>query len=234
VNRKMTVVAFSIFAAFFLSICLCYAEQGRDEGEFKAIVAEINSFFSKPEELMDKPSPIVSDKEMELVIRLKLFTIDYPVSVYADDAAYILTLFQISSPAKYLQESRAFLEKYPKASLEPFTIDNSQILNMPAKEIGVIDVVKMDISQTLYNLKRYAESAKEAKAVIDDLRGKRLNARGYYILGLNYYYLMKDYEAQADNEQVRRVCSEAIKRIPNAKDKESFVKKLKELNSVSK
>lgn len=241
--KFIAITAFSIIATLFLTTCLCYAEKGKDEGEFKAIMAEINSLFSKSEELQQKSSSLDAyEKEMKQqeprgntsITRLRQFTIDYPASVYADDAAYIFTQFWLYAPERYLHESRLFLEKYPKASLESLTLDTFLTLNPFAKELGVIDTVKMDICETLYNLKRYEESAKEAKAVIDDLSVKALSVTGYHMLSLNYLYLMKDYEAQNKTEQVRRVCNEAIEKIPIAKNKESFIKKLKELDSVSK
>jgi len=242
-KRFIAVALFSILTTSFLPTCLCFAEQSKDESEFKAIVAEANSFNNEfGEHIARRIAGSAADKMLQqrqselnmLITRLRQFTIDYPTSVYADDAAYILTSFWKGEPERYIQESRLFLEKYPKAALEPFTLDNLQTLDPSIKEIGVIDTVKMDISQTLYDLKRYEESAKEAKAVIDDLSLKALSTHGYRILSLNYYYLMKDYEAQADSEQVKKVCTEAIEKIPNAKDKESFIKKLKELDSVSK
>lgn len=237
-----TTAAFSILVILFLTTCLCYAEQGKDESEFKEIMTETNSLFSKTEEALKSSTLDAYTERMKqlqprsdaLMARLGQFTIDYPASVYADDAAYILTTFWMSIPEKYVQESRMFLEKYPNASLEPLTL-NIQLSPVITKEIGIIDIVKVNISQTLYDLRRYEESAKEARAVIDDLSVKALSDRGYRMLSSIYYYLIKDYEAQGKNEQVRRVCNEAIEKIPNdAKNKEIFIKKLKELDSVSK
>ena len=122
-----------------------------------------------------------------LVMKLRQFIIDYPTSVYADDTAYILVQLWLGTPEKYLQESRVFLEKYPKASLELFTLDTLQTADLVAKEVGVIDAVKMEISQTLHYLKRYEESAKETQAVVDDLSVKTLSTVGYRILGSNYF-----------------------------------------------
>ncbi len=236
-----TTAVFSILAILFLTTCLCYAEQGKDEDEFKAIVTETNSIFSESDEAMQKsPSFDVLKEKMKqfqprfdaLIARLVQFTIDYPASVYADDAAYILITW-MAIPEKRLQKARTFLKKYPNASLEPLTLNTQQYSPVP-KEIGVINAVKIDISRTLYDLRRYEESAKEARAVIDDLTVKALSDRGYRMLSGVYYYLIKDYEAQGKNEQVRRVCNEAIEKIPNGKNKEGFVKKLKELDFVPK
>lgn len=241
-KRFIKTVVLSILTIFFFTACLYCAEKEKDEQEFKAIVTETNSYFSKSEELMQKLPSNTYEEEMKeqqpklnaLITRLRQFTINYPASGYTDDAAYILTLFWMHTPEKYLQESRLFLEKYPKASLEPLTLNTVQILNPFAKETGVITALKMDISQTLYHLRRYQESAKETRAVIDDLNTKELSDKGYRILGLNYFCLMKDYVALAKNEEVRKVCEEAIAKLPNVKDRESFVKKLKELDNSLK
>ena len=241
----ITIVVFSILAILFLTTCL-RIEKGKEEGEFRKIAVEMKSILSTNEELLQKSSSFAAyEKESVqkfsvqsnvLAMRLRRFIINYPASAYADDAAYILVQLAVRSPLeeKYIQKQRLFLEKYPKASLEPFTLDTLPIVCMFAKGIGVIDAVKMEISQNLYFLKRYEESAKETKVVIDDLSVKTLSTLGYRLLGLNYIVLMKDYEAQNKNEQVRRVCNEAIEKIPNVKTKEIFIKKLKELDSVSK
>ncbi len=245
-KRFIVTAAFSILAILFLTTCLRYTEKGKEEVEFKKIAVELKSILSKNEELLQKSSSFAAyEKESVqkfsvqsnvLAMRLRRFIINYPESAYADDAAYILVQLEVVTPReeKYIQKQRLFLEKYPNASLEPFTLNTLPAFCMFEKEIGVIDAVKMEISLNLSFLKRYEESAKEAQTVIDDLSVKTLSTRGYRILGLNYIVLMKDYEAQNKNEQVRRVCNEAIEKIPNVKTKEIFIKKLKELDSVSK
>ncbi len=238
-NNFILRIALGSFAVIFLTAGLCYAAKGKEGQAFDKIIADTNALFSKGLNYYQKLSSDASSKEAKqqqekfdaLVISLKQFSLDNPKSVYADDADYIFTLFWSYSPRRYIEEANAFLAKYPEPSLEPVTLNKLQILNSFVKELGIVDMMKTDISQFLYVLKKHDESIRGARAVINNLKTKTLSENGYRLLSLDYFILVKNYEALLKKDEARKVCKEAIANLINEKDKEIFVKKLKELGS---
>ena len=116
--------------------------------------------------------------------------------------------------------------------MEDWTLNNLETLIVFPKEVGVINTVKQNLFQTFHHIKRYEESSKWARQFIDSLDTEKLTDKGYRILSLSYYYLLKNYEALGNNEKTKEVCEEAIEKLPKTKDTETFIKKLKELNSA--
>lgn len=233
-NRKLIYqIIFAIILGVPLISNLYCEEQSRDEKEFKNSATEFNAImksFDLGAEDYQKEAQKYQPRTEALVNNLKSFVLKYPRSRYVDDAHYMLALFCEYQPERYIQELRLFLKEYPNASLEDWTLNNLETIVFE-KEIGVINTVKFNLFTTLHSLKKYDESAKEARQFIDDLDIKNLTEKGQRNLGLAYFYLMKDYEALGDTEKTKEVCKEAIEKIQNPKDKETFVKKLKELDS---
>lgn len=234
-NKKLICLIISaIIAGVSLISNLYCEEQSQDEEEFKNIATEFNaimkSFDLEAKDYQKEAQKLQSRTEI-LINNLKSFILKYPNSKYVDDTDYILTLFWQGQPEKYIQELKLFLEKYPGASLEEWTLTNLETMSFE-KEISVINIIKFNLIQAFYNLRKFGESATEARQFIDSLDNERLTEKGQRIIPLVYFYLMKDYEALGNTEEVKEVCKEAIERIQNPKDKESFIKKLKELGSL--
>jgi len=233
-------VTFGSLVVIFLTAGSCYAAKSKDEQAFEKLLTQTNALFSRGLDYYKKLSGDAYAKEAKqqqekfdaLVLSLKQFSLDNPRSVYADDADYIFILFWGYAPGRYIQEARAFLKEHPGASLEPVTLNKLQILSSFVKEAGLEQTIKTDIAQFLYSLKKYEESARESRGVIDYLNSMALNEKGRQLLGLNYFILMKDYESLLRNDEVRRVCKEAIVKLKSGKDMEDFVKKLKELDGL--
>jgi len=238
-NKKLNILIMLLVFMLFFFISECYSQDsGEDEQIFQEIAKETDVFILEAakldEELSDEDYKEEVQKQQarlnRIVNGLRRFIIDYPESRYVDDAAYILTRFWGYTPGQYVEEARLFLRKYPNASLEDWTLNNVEFIVFP-KQIGVINTIKTKIFTTLYHLRRYEESIEETRQFIDNLDTQKLTKEGFRILALGYYYLMKGHEAQGDNEKVKQVCEEAIKKLRSRKDRADFVKKLKELKS---
>lgn len=234
-NKKLIypIILVTIIVIFLITSSLYGEEQSQDAEEFKNIAIEFNSImksFDLEAKDYQKEAQELQARTEALINNLKSFISKYPKSKYVDDTAYILTLFWQDQPEKYIQELKLFLKKYPGASLEEWTLTNLETMSFE-KGISVINIIKFNLMQAFYNLRKFEESAIEARQFIDNLDIEKLTDKGRRILPLAYFYLMRDYEALGDTEKVKQICKEAIEKIQNPKDKETFVKKLKELDS---
>ena len=232
-NKKLVYLIISaiILGVSLISNLYC-EEQSQDEKEFKNIATEFNAIMKSFDlEAKDYQKEAREFQPRTEILRnnLKSFILKYPDSKYVDDADYMLTLFLQGQPEKYIQGLKLFLKKYPGASLEEWTLANLEAMTFE-KEISVINIIKFSLTQAFYNVRKFEESTTSARQLIDSFAFKRLTVEGQRILPLAYFCLMKNYETLGNIEKTKEVCKEAIDKMQNPKDKETFIKKLKELD----
>ena len=225
----------SIYLTYSLTIG-AFCQQGQvNEAEFKDAalqLAKLVKSFDIDAGDYQKQEQKIRTPVARSIIKLNNFVSNYPANKYADDAVYILTTFSIGNSENHIKAVSSFLEKYPDAILEEWTLNNLGIMINPfAKEIGAVNAARFALVEDLYDSKQYEASAKEAQQLLGNFDIKKLSVKGSRTQSMVYYYLLQNAEALNNNEQARKVCQEAIKKIQDPKGREVFIKKLRELDA---
>ena len=230
----LLVIIFFVFIGNALSL-------EESEAKFKKIVTEINESFLKAEGIIDKwPSKetLRPMQRLELDIsrlrdELRKYILEYPEVIYVDDARYISARLSPDMNDQ-VNELVLFMRDYPNAHLENLTVETmGRNFFTFENKLGFLNATQLNIIQDLHDLKIYNESAEASRKFIDGLDTTNFTEQDYFIISFAYFYLMKSYDALGDREKTREVCKEAIARLPE-KNRETYTKKLKELNSLNK
>ena len=165
----------------------------------------------------------------ELYRTLSNFLKEFPNSVYADDAAFLLA--QIGPVNMKLTHLDVLINRYPEGRLEKWSIENlSSLLPISTPQaperLGLLTLARFERAHTLSGQHQYEDSNRGMWEFINQFTHlEEQDLKEIPQVAFAYMTLERNYIALKDNKGLERVYRDATTRLPTSSLKDYFANK---------